>query len=231
VSEGFLVDPLLATSGAAHGFGLRTSPLVSDAVRPVQVHGALVSKLAAGSAQAPGEADAIVSDVPGIPVAVVTADCVPVLLASRSGDFVGAIHAGWRGLAAGVVARGAGALRRLSGGAPLLAAIGPHIGPCCYEVDARVAQALRARFGAAVKQALVPVHEGHWMLELASLVRCDLLREGVDEAAISVTRAACTCCDARRFHSFRRDGEDAGRLLHWVAARGSRAAVPLSTSS
>jgi len=217
--DGFLLDPLLSATGVAHGFGLRASPSIPDVRRPEQVHGAHIVRLSVREVGELGEADGIVSDRPGVPVAVVTADCVPVLLASRSGRCVAAIHAGWRGLAAGVVSAGVRALGQLTDGEPLQAAIGPHIGCCCYEVDGPVVRALRARFGASLEEALFPARSLHWRLALSRLVRCDLLRAGVDPAAISLRWAACTCCAADRFHSFRRDGESAGRLLHWVAAR------------
>ena len=213
----FLRHPLLSECGVAHGFGVRGANEPGGCVRPRQVHGIAVMEARPGAG--PQDADAIVSDVPGLPVGVVTADCVPLLVAELGGARVVAIHAGWRGLAAGVVAAGLAALGRL-GARPsrLRAAIGPHIGPCCYEVDGPVVAALEARFGPAARAALRPARPEHAMLDLARLVREECLRAGLTPDAIGALAGACTRCDESRFHSFRRDGARAGRLVHFVSA-------------
>jgi YfiH family protein len=205
----FLSDPILA---APHGFGLRTSPTRDGVLRAVQVHGAVVADADAGDAGR--EADAIVTATPGRAVAVVTADCVPLLVGA--GEAAVAIHAGWRGLAAGVVEAGVAALAARDA-APPRAAVGPHIGPCCYEVDAPVLAGLRPRFGAALDAACAPSRRGHVMLDLGVLARAALLAAGLAPEAVGTAAACCTCCDASRFHSYRRDGAASGRLLHWVA--------------
>jgi YfiH family protein len=204
---------LLREAGVPHGFGTRASPVRGDVRRPVQVHGAVV--LSADSGCALGEADASVATRPGVAVGVVTADCVPVLV-SAGGGAVAAVHAGWRGLARGVIPRALEALAAAAPGAGLVAAIGPSIGACCYEVDAPVVEAMRERFGAAAEGALRPVRPGHALLDLAALARAALLAAGVPAASIGVVAGACTRCDAERFHSFRRDGPRAGRLLSWI---------------
>lgn len=208
----WIEHPLLREAGVPHGFGTRASPARGDVRRPVQVHGAVV--LSADSGLALGEADASVSTRSGVAVGVVTADCVPVLVAA-GGSAVAAVHAGWRGLARGVIPRALEALAAAAPGAGVVAAIGPSIGPCCYEVDAPVIEAMRERFGAAAEGALRPVRPGHALLDLATLARAALLAAGVPARAIG-TVAACTRCDAERFHSFRRDGPRAGRLLSWI---------------
>jgi hypothetical protein len=208
----WIEDALLREAGVPHGFGTRGSPARGDVRRPVQVHGAAV--LCADSDLVLGEADASLATRPGVVVGVVTADCVPVLIAA-GGAAVAAVHAGWRGLARGVIPR---ALEALSAAAPragLVAAIGPSIGPCCYEVDAPVIDAMRERFGAAAEGALRPARPGHALLDLAALARAALLAAGVPAISIGAV-AACTRCDAERFHSFRRDGAGAGRLLSWI---------------
>lgn len=215
----FLTEPLLEELGVAHGFGLRGCPGPAVAVRPVQVHGTKVVVVSDAEGPGPGEADALVSDTPGLAVAIVTADCVPILLADASAGVVAAVHAGWRGLAAGVVSRGVEAL--LARGADptrLRAAIGPHIGSGCYEVDEPVIAGLRARFGVLAQAALAPTRAGHAELSLAALVGEDLRGSGVLAAHIGSAAAACTRCEPRRFHSYRRDGPRAGRLLHWIVA-------------
>jgi YfiH family protein len=203
---------LLREAGVRHGFGMRGSPAREGVRRPVQVHGAAVLSADAGAPL--GEADASVATLPGVEVGVVTADCVPVLVAA-GGRAVAAVHAGWRGLARGVIPRALEALAAAAPGAPLVAVIGPAIGPCCYEVDAPVIDAMRERFDAAAQGALRPARAGHALLDLAALAREALLAAGVPAGSIGAV-AACTRCDAERFHSFRRDGPRAGRLLSWI---------------
>jgi len=217
--NGHLTDPVLAD--VRHGFGTRGAPAPKGFVRPHQVHGAAVVEAAAcrdGKGRA--EADAIVSTVPGLAVAVVTADCVPVLLAAPGATAVAAVHAGWRGLAAGVVMAAVETLDRASGAGPseLVAAIGPHIGPCCYEVDEPVLEALERTHGRAAREAARPARPGHAFLDLGSLACSALLGAGLAGAAVGAVAAACTFCDAARFHSYRRDGARAGRLFHHVTA-------------
>jgi hypothetical protein len=210
----WLQHPLLAEAGVRHGFGLRTSPALPAVRRPRQVHGANVVRADAGEAL--GEADAALATLPGVAVGVVTADCVPVLIAA--GAAVAAVHAGWRGLAAGVIPRALEALAEAAPGAAPVAAVGPCIGACCYEVDAPVLDALGRRFGAALEGALRPARPGHTLLDLAALAREALLAAGLAPGRVGVLAGACTRCDAARFHSFRRDGASAGRLLSWIEA-------------
>jgi YfiH family protein len=182
------------------------------------VHGIDVVQ-ATRSGEPPGAADAIVSGVPGLCIAVVTADCVPILLADARGHAVAAVHAGWRGLARGVIPRAVAALRQaLPPSADLRAVVGPCIGACCYEIDEPVVVAMQPRFGAELGGAARGHGDGHALLDLALLARADLLREGVSPEVIGGFPAACTRCDPDRFHSYRRDGARAGRLLHWIAA-------------
>jgi hypothetical protein len=210
----WLEHPLLAAAGVPHGFGLRTSPAKQGVRRPVQVHGAEVAR---ADADAPlGEADAALATRPGVRVGVVSADCVPVLVAA--GGAVAAVHAGWRGLAAGVIPRALEALAGAAPGAAAVAAVGPCIRGCCYEVDAPVLDALGARFGAALAAVLRPARPGRALVDLAALARAALLAAGLAEERVGVLAGACTRCDAARFHSFRRDGAAAGRLLSWIEA-------------
>lgn len=167
-----------------------------------QVHGSLVRR-ATGPAE-PG--DGVWSDTPGEALLVFTADCVPVALARTNGarPAIAALHVGWRGLLAGVVEAGAAAL----GGAKLAAALGPGIGPCCYEVGEDVAAPFRDRFGAGV------VADGK--LDLWSATEQALRAAGVQQ----VRRVdLCTCCNPELFFSHRRDGRRTGRqgLIAYVA--------------
>ena len=210
----WLEHPLLAAAGVRHGFGLRTSPPKDGVRRPVQVHGAAVVCADAGDAL--GEADAALATRPGVAVGIVTADCVPVLIAA--GGAVAAVHAGWRGLAAGVIPSAVEALGKAAPGASLVAAVGPCIGPCCYEVDAPVLDAMRRRFGAALDGAQHATRPGHARLDLPALAREALLGAGLAAPRVGLVAGACTRCDAARFHSFRRDGAAAGRMLSWAEA-------------
>jgi YfiH family protein len=216
--------PLLDRCRVEHGFGVRGAAGPPGLVRPMQVHGAAVATQEECARAAPREADAVVSSAAGVPVGVATADCVPILVATERARAVAAIHAGWRGLARGVVRAGVDALRQLAGPSEeLVAVLGPHIGPCCYEVDAPVLEALAERFSGTLAEALAPAREGHAMLDLGVLVRSDLAAAGIAPAATGALAGACTCCDPVRFHSYRRDGPGCGRLQHFIAARSPEA--------
>ena len=168
-----------------------------------QVHGTRVLDL---DSQAPaGPADAAVTRQPGRVCAILTADCLPVLLASDAGDRVGAAHAGWRGLAGGVIEAAVAAL-----GAPprqLLAWLGPAIGPRHFEVGAEVREEFlqRAAGGdtAAYDAAFVPNARGRYTADLYALASHRLRRLGVERI---YGGGECTYADAARYYSYRRDG-------------------------
>jgi YfiH family protein len=188
------------------------------------VHGARV--VPAEDCRGAVEADGVVAHAKAasdaVVIGVVTADCLPVLVASEDGRAVAALHAGWRGLAAGILGVGVDALRRESGASPLVAAIGPHVGPCCYEVDAPVIDAMRY-FDADLDAASRASRPGHWWLDLGVLARAALRRAGLADERIGAFDDACTACGEERFHSYRRDGPRAGRLVHWIAPRSPAA--------
>ncbi len=216
---GFLTHPLLSDVRVAHGFGQLGSKEPADLIRPIQEHGTEVACVQGMDDTDPCHADAVVSTLARIPVGVLTADCVPVLLAMDGGRVVAAVHAGWRGIAAGVVPRAFEAMELAAPGwRRVTAVIGPHIGACCYEVDSPVIERLRIRFAEQLDSALTPVNLEHSMLDLGVLVRLELIRAGVPPADVGSFPDACTCCHAERFHSHRRDADRAGRLLHWIAA-------------
>jgi YfiH family protein len=215
-----LRQPGLARCGVAHGFGVRGAAAPPGLLRPRQVHGSRVVTADECREDPPPEADAVISFAARVPVGVVTADCVPLLIASQRGDAVAAVHAGWRGLAAGVVPQSVDALRRAGCGGRLVAAIGPHIGPCCYEVDGPVIDALGASFGAAALDGAVrPARAGHALLDLGRLTAAALHEAGLRPEDVGTLPGCCTRCDPARFHSYRRDGVRAGRLTHFVSAR------------
>lgn len=168
-----------------------------------QVHSTRVVRAAAGVR---GErADGLWTDEPALPILAMSADCLPIALARVDcPPALGVLHAGWRGLLEGVVAAGVDAL----GGGRLAAAIGPAIGPCCYEVGEEVAQPYRDVFGDGVVQGR--------KLDLWEAAELALRRAGVEHVH-RVDR--CTACEPETFFSHRRDHGRTGRqgVLGYVA--------------
>jgi polyphenol oxidase len=162
--------------------------------------------------------DIALSRAAGVAPGVRTADCVPVLLADRATGAVAAVHSGWRGTVAGAATAGVAALRALAGGrGDLLAAVGPHIGTCCFEVGDDVAASL-AGCSAAGEGAVIQGGQGQkTRVDLRRIVRAQLEAAGVDPGHIDDV-SGCTVCEPARFHSFRRDGARSGRLLSAIVA-------------
>jgi YfiH family protein len=153
------------------------------------------------------EADAAVTGEPGVVLAILTADCLPVVFAARDGSEVGAAHAGWRGLAAGVLERTVAAMHTRP--ADLLAWLGPAAGPQAYEVGAEVYEAF-AGSDASAARAFTVTRPGHWHVDLYALARQRLQATGMAAGSIS-GGGLCTISDPRRFYSHRRDART-GRL-------------------
>jgi YfiH family protein len=199
-----------------HGFGTRAAPAPDRWLHPRQVHGITVALVDGAAVTALGEADAVVSTAPGAVVGIVTADCVPILVGQHNA--VAAIHAGWRGLAKGVIEAAIAVLDRAAGSPEdRVAVIGPHICAQHYEVDVPVREALIPGYGAALDDALTPTRAGHWHLDLNGLTHDALRRAGLGAQQIFALGHACTYGDAQRFASRRRDGPGGERLSHWVA--------------
>jgi len=167
-----------------------------------QVHGSLVQRVRSpGGAAAEArliEADGHATGLRGLGVMVLVADCLPVLLGS--GRAVAAVHAGWKGIAGGVLEEGVRALRELGGAAEITAVIGPGAGVCCYEVGEEVHAALEAR-------SEIGRHRNGPRVDLKAIARERLLETGVGEVN---DMQLCTICD-ERFFSHRREGVRAGR--------------------
>jgi len=176
-----------------------------------QVHGTAVA-VHDGRADLP-VADAAVAFEPGRVLAVLTADCLPVVFASRDGRRIGVAHAGWRGLLAGVLERTVEALG--VPGADLVAWLGPAIGPAAFEVGDEV----RAAFVAAAPAdapCFAPNARGRWQADLAALARARLARAGLTGVAAA---GGCTYAEAGRFYSHRRDPASGRQAtLVWRAA-------------
>jgi polyphenol oxidase len=161
-----------------------------------QVHGARVHVATEPTGPRPPEADAAVTAQPGLPLAVITADCAPIALVCD--DAVGVIHAGHRGLELGVIEAAVDALRAIGHGG-VRAYLGPCIHPARYEFGAGDLERLVARFGPAVEGR---TDDGRPALDIPAAVRCALARVGVDE----LTEAGvCTAASSSHF-SYRRDG-------------------------
>jgi YfiH family protein len=147
----------------------------------------------------PGRADGAVTSVPGRVCAILTADCLPVLFAARDGSRVGAAHAGWRGLLAGVLPATVARMARPPG--EILAWLGPAIGPARYEVGNEVRDAFIAAAPSAAAR-FAPGRPGHWYADLYALARDSLEAAGV--TAIH-GGGACTYAEPERFFSHRRE--------------------------
>lgn len=165
-----------------------------------QVHGITVADLDLLPAGVVPEADAAVATHPGTVCAVRTADCLPVLLAATDGSVVAAAHAGWRGLAAGVLEATVAALRSRSR-SPLIAWLGPAIGPANFEVGGEVREAFLAH-DAAAAAAFARGRGDRWLADLYLLARLRLRASGVGQTGGG---GFCTYADGVRFHSHRRD--------------------------
>jgi purine-nucleoside/S-methyl-5'-thioadenosine phosphorylase / adenosine deaminase len=184
--------------------------------------------------------DASATNRPGLVLGVRTADCAPVLVVDPKKRVVAAIHAGWRGTLQRIVTKTIGQMQMEFGCRPqdLLAAIGPTIGPCCYEVDTEVAVAFAAKFGNAAEffdelrtgdepnplQWLNMMPPGHQpppnkvLLDLPKANRLQLLEAGLRERNIFVSDL-CTACRRDLLFSYRREGARSGRLMSVVGIR------------
>ncbi|TCS39094.1 hypothetical protein EDC30_10144 [Paucimonas lemoignei] len=161
-------------------------------------------------------ADASIASTPGVICTIMTADCLPVLFADVEGRVVGAAHAGWRGLAAGVLANTIAAMRA-AGAGEILAWLGPAIGPASFEVGEEVRQAFVA-VDARADTAFVPNLKvpGKHLADIYHLARLALQRQGVERISGG---SFCTVTERERFYSYRRDGVT-GRMasLIWLRA-------------
>lgn len=179
-----------------------------------QVHGTAV-RIAAGTdgvAADTAEADAAIARDPSTVVAVLTADCLPILLCAGSGAEIAAIHAGWRGLAAGVIAVTVSRMATAPG--ELLAWLGPAISQAAFEVGDEVRQAFVGR-EAATATCFEPNENGRWQADLYALARLQLHRAGVGAV---YGGDLCTYGDPDRFFSYRRDGR-CGRMASFIGRK------------
>lgn len=206
-------SPLLeAESWLEHAFGTASAAPPGPFLALKQVHSARVA--GAGDWHAALEADGLVSARPGERIAVKSADCVPILFADPVRRAVAAVHAGWRGTVAGVAAAGVEALVRQFGSRPgdLRVALGPSIGPCCFEVGPEVSVLFRNRFPDW------DTAEGRAKIDLREANRLILIANGVPARQISAN-APCTCCGGKEFFSWRRDRQTGQRMFAVIGIR------------
>ncbi len=222
-----LESSLLRAAGFRHGFSVRPWDFKHDLdasleaialllrlparriFRASQVHGARAVEVSGDdtASVAREEADALVAIEPEHAASVRVADCVPILLADSKRGAVAAVHAGWRGVVSGILGA-AFELGAKRGASFDLAAIGPCIGKCCFDIGDDVATKLAPH----VVQGLV--QKG----DLRAAVRAQLSAHGLQNAHIDDVEG-CTQCDAARFFSYRRDGDTSGRHLAVIATR------------
>ena len=202
---------LAALEWLDHGFGTRHSPDWPPAgyVSLHQIHSDIVMRVGAGVQGRLGEGDALVSNKPGLWIGVRTADCAPLILADPPHRAAAVVHAGWRGTVSQIAGR---ALERMAAEfatrpEDVIAAIGPAIGACCYQVRADVARQFAAWWPERTDL------NGQTHIDLAGTLRRQLLLAGVEAANLSVTADCTRCGSDGRYHSFRRDGAAAGRMV------------------
>src|SRR6266853_1060917 len=211
-----------------------------------QFHSDVIHVAAAAAADAP-KADALATRTPGLLLGVQTADCVPILLADTRQRVVAAIHAGWRGTLARIAVKALGRMRMEFRTRPrdVVAALGPAIGRCCYEVGPEVAQAFAAQFPPAAEWFDGPFEQlahgeeplslpwlsmmppGHVpppprvQLDLRASNRWQLIDVGVPEGRISVSDL-CTACRTDLLFSYRREGAKTGRMMAVIGVRSKK---------
>lgn len=169
---------------------------------------------------APGvfEADGLITDQPGVCLTIFSGDCIPILLYDPARRCIAAAHAGWRGTAAGIAARAAEAMIRDYGCDPnhILAAIGPGIGPCCFETHGDVPQGLRAGMGADAEDFIRPLPGGEkFQVDLKGANARFLEGAGLDPARIALC-PVCTFCRPDLFWSHRKLGQRRGSMASLI---------------
>lgn len=202
-------DLLGALPFVRHGFASRLAEhWPGEYTRVRQIHSNIVA-IADGKDVSPETADAIVTSGSDRWIGIRTADCVPILLADRKGRAVATVHAGWRGTVADIVGETVRRMEQLHGCDPaeLVAAIGPCIAKCCFEVGREVGQQFRPILGPAAECDRIDLVEAN---------RRQLAAAGLPPGSIDATEL-CTVCNAEEFHSYRRDREMSGRMVAAIA--------------
>jgi hypothetical protein len=191
----------------AAGFGFEPSCLVL--LKQMHLDGILVLRKPIETTDTPLEYDAMITDVPRVFLGIRTADCLPIFIADRRKKVIAAVHAGRQGTALRITAKVLGKMKEIFDcrTGDLLVAMGPSIGPCCYEIDDRVFQPGWESFATSRER-------GKWMLDLAKINIDQIRNEGLDPRQISSINL-CTCCHSDLFFSYRREGKT-GRQLSFI---------------
>jgi len=206
--EGWMV-PERGASWLEWGFGTRETICKNEPILMKQVHGARVITVTEPGLA--GEGDALVTKTPGLLLGIKTADCLPILMVDLKNKCVAAVHAGWRGSAQCIVQVALRDMGLLSGTNPIdvLVAMGPAIQKCCFEVGPEVAREF-SKFDAAFEEVTTKRH-----LDLQAINARQLEQAGVSPTQI-LRNELCTVCQAEQFWSFRREKEQAGRMVSVV---------------
>ncbi len=167
----------------------------------------------------PIEADAIITNIKNLPIGVFTADCLPIVLADIRGRVVGIIHAGRVGTSLEITKKTVGKIKEnfSVSAEDIIAAIGPGIGGCCYEVDEKSINPFKDRLEYFEKIA-IEKDNGRWMLNLIGVNKIQLMESGLKSKNI-FTAEFCTSCHNDKFFSYRREGKTAGRMVSFVAIK------------
>ena len=181
-----------------------------------QVHGERIIEVKDNRLKEAGEADGMITEEKGLFLGVLTADCVPILFSVRGRKLAAVAHAGWRGSLAGIAAKMIRHLKDRYEVTPSLieAALGPAIGPCCYEIGADVSGPLVQRWGSLAEKCLQS-RAGRQFLDLGEFNRLLLQDAGLPPEQIFKI-GPCTRCAAEDFFSYRRDKEETGRQISFI---------------
>jgi YfiH family protein len=181
-----------------------------------QVHGDRIVEVKDKSLKEAGEVDGMVTEERGVFLAILTADCLPILFTVPGRTVVAVVHAGWRGTLAGIAPKALELLKTRYGVAPdsVQVALGPSVGPCCYEIGADVSAPLLERWG-GMTEASLTTRGGKSYLDLRRLNRLMLEKAGV--AARSLLEVGpCTSCATDDFFSYRRERGETGRQISFI---------------
>lgn len=199
----------------SHGFGTRGEELLDNLRTTKQVHGTKILFLDRAQHSTDEGYDILMTDQPSLPVGIKTADCVPILIAEPICGLVAAVHAGWKGTREMVAEKAVLEMARRGGSLDrLIIAIGPAISGRCYEVERDVAEQFQNQYPSS-KPVLTRKSEKKWLLDLALVNKLQLVELGLKPEQID-TLPYCTHCHPDLFHSYRRDGADAGRMVSFV---------------
>ncbi len=164
-----------------------------------------------------GEADGMISKARNLVLCIRTADCVPILIYAPDVKAIGAVHAGWKGSRLVIVKKAVEEMVKRYDASPkkMIAAIGPAIGSCCYQVGDDIASGFKAMFGGGV----ICQRNGNTYIDLAEINRITLLESGMSSERIDVLKR-CTCCEPELFFSYRRDYGHTGRHISFIVLDG-----------